>query len=108
MMVELFGGPLIKDTAQRPHGLVGFVVFFIFAVHFLANRRARLAASALLLGLYGLFVELFEVMIQDKTFVKIFARLMAPVDSAVVKRQNIAIHGGVIDTKRTPVLNFGS
>jgi hypothetical protein len=77
-------------------------------VHFFANRRARLSASLLLLGFYGLFIELFEVVIPDKTFVEIPARFLAPVDGAVIERQDIAIHGGVIDPERTAGIEFWS
>ena len=75
IVIEQFGGALVKDAHLRTERVVGLIILFVLPVHFLADHRAGFAAVLEVLGLDGLFVELLQVMVQDEILMLVQARL---------------------------------
>ncbi|KAF5048765.1 hypothetical protein DSECCO2_446780 [anaerobic digester metagenome] len=96
MMIQLFSSPLVKNAAQRTHGLVGLIILLVFVAQLLADGRAGFTAGSLLFGFDGLLIELFQVVVQDKLLLHLHAEFFAPVHRLIIKCQQFAAHGGIV------------
>jgi len=106
VVVEPLGRALIEDPAERPQGLIGFVVLLEFPIHLLADRRAGFPAGGLLFGPDRFLVELLQVVIQDEPLVEPDPLLLGPADRPVVEGHDAAAHCRIIDAEGSPGIEF--